>query len=105
MLLRLWEELNPANPLDRRCPYCAEPIGMRALLSGEANVDHIIPYSRSLDDSATNKVVAHRHCNGIKGNRTPFGRWGHEEARWDTIAGRSEGGRGGKKGCSKCKFG
>src|SRR3546814_4762993 len=49
--------------------------------------DLIIPYSRSLDDSASNKVVAHRHCNGIKGNRTPFERWGHEEARWDTIAG------------------
>jgi len=86
MLLRLWEELNPANPLDRRCPYCGEPIGMRALFSGEADIDHIIPYSRSLDDSASNKVVAHRHCNRIKGNRTPFERWGHDEARWDTIA-------------------
>jgi CRISPR-associated endonuclease Csn1 len=86
MLLRLWEDLNPANPLDRRCPYCAEPIGMRALLSGEADIDHIIPYSRSLDDSASNKVVAHRHCNRAKGNRTPFEKWGHDEAQWDTIA-------------------
>lgn len=84
-LLRLWEELNPANPLDRRCPYCAEPIGMRALFSGEADVDHIIPYSRSLDDSSGNKVVAHRHCNRTKGNRTPFERWGHEPDRWDRI--------------------
>ncbi|MCP3736578.1 type II CRISPR RNA-guided endonuclease Cas9 [Sphingomonas sp. RP10(2022)] len=86
-LLKLWEELNPANPLDRRCPYCAEPIGMRALFSGEADIDHIIPYSRSLDDSGGNKVVAHRHCNRIKGNRTPYERWGHDEERWDKIAG------------------
>lgn len=85
-LLKLWEELNPANPLDRRCPYCAEPIGMRALFSGEADVDHIIPYSRSLDDSAGNKVVAHRHCNRAKGNRTPYERWGHDADRWDRIA-------------------
>src|SRR3546814_11731451 len=86
MLLRLWEELNPANPLDRRCPYCAEPIGMRALLSGEANVDHIIPYSRSLDDSASTKGVAHRHCNGTKGKRTQLELWGEEGARWGTVA-------------------
>nr|WP_245942013.1 type II CRISPR RNA-guided endonuclease Cas9 [Sphingomonas gilva] len=86
-LLKLWEELNPANPLDRRCPYCADPIGMRALFSGEADVDHIIPYSRSLDDSAGNKVVAHRRCNRAKGNRTPHERWGHDVDRWDRLAG------------------
>lgn len=85
MLLRMWEELNPANPLDRRCPYCAEPIGMRQLFSGEADIDHIIPYSRSLDDSAGNKVVAHRNCNRAKGNRTPWEKWGGTE-RWDVIA-------------------
>jgi CRISPR-associated endonuclease Csn1 len=85
-LLKLWEELNPGNPLDRRCPYCAEPIGMRALFSGEADIDHIIPYSRSLDDSAGNKVVAHRHCNRTKGNRTPYEKWGPDEESWDKIA-------------------
>ncbi|MBS0502304.1 MAG: type II CRISPR RNA-guided endonuclease Cas9 [Proteobacteria bacterium] len=86
MLLRMWEELNPANPLDRRCPYCGEPIGMRQLFSGEADIDHIIPYSRSLDDSAGNKVVAHRNCNRIKGNRTPYEKWGHDPERWEIIS-------------------
>ena len=86
MLLRMWEELNPANPLDRRCPYCGEPIGIRMLFSGEADIDHIIPYSRSLDDSAGNKVVAHRSCNRVKGNRTPYEKWGHDPDRWDTIS-------------------
>lgn len=86
MLLRLWEELNPSNILDRRCPYCGEPIGMRALFSGEADIDHIIPYSRSLDDSAGNKVIAHRNCNRIKGNRTPYEKWGGDPDRWDVIS-------------------
>lgn len=86
MLLRLWEDLNPANPLDRRCAYCGEPIGIRQLFSGEADVDHIIPYSRSLDDSAGNKVIAHRHCNRLKGNKTPWERWGHDDDRWDIIS-------------------
>lgn len=87
MLLRMWEELNPVNPLDRRCPYCGDPVGMRALFSGEADIDHIIPYSRSLDDSAGNKVVAHRHCNRAKGNRTPYEKWGHDADRWEAISG------------------
>ena len=83
-LLKLWEELNPANPLDRRCPYCGEPIGIRALFT-DTDVDHIIPYSRSLDDSASNKVVVHRACNRAKGNRTPYEKWGHDPDRWDRI--------------------
>lgn len=85
MMLRMWEELNPANPLDRRCPYCGEQIGMRTLFTGEADIDHIIPYSRSLDDSAANKVVSHRQCNRAKGNKTPYEKWGHDEAKWAII--------------------
>jgi CRISPR-associated endonuclease Csn1 len=84
-LLRTWEELNPGNPLDRRCPYCAEMIGAEQLFNGAADIDHIIPYSRSLDDSASNKVVAHRSCNRAKGNRTPHEKWGNDEERWDKI--------------------
>jgi CRISPR-associated endonuclease Csn1 len=85
-LLRAWEELNPANPLDRRCPYCARPIGMRQLFSGDVDIDHIIPYSKSLDDSSGNKLVAHRACNREKANRTPFEKWGNDAARWDLIS-------------------
>ena len=84
-LMKQWEELNPANPLDRRCPYCAEPIGIHALFT-TADVDHIIPYSRCLDDSAGNKVIAHRACNRAKGNRTPYEKWGHDPERWETIS-------------------
>jgi CRISPR-associated endonuclease Csn1 len=86
MMMRMWEDLNPANPLDRRCPYCGEVTGIRQLFSGEADIDHIIPYSQSLDDSAGNKVVAHRQCNRAKGNKTPFERWGHDDARWEIIS-------------------
>lgn len=84
MLLRIWEQLNPANPLDRKCPYCGEGIGIEALMNGSADVDHIIPYSRCLDDSVGNKVVSHNHCNRQKGNKTPWERWG-ETDRWPII--------------------
>lgn len=84
-LLKLWEDLNPNNPLDRCCPFCGRHIGQLALFTEETEIEHIIPYSRSFDDSAANKVIAHRSCNREKGNKTPWEVWGHTE-RWAIIA-------------------
>jgi CRISPR-associated endonuclease Csn1 len=86
-LLKMWEELNPSNAFDRRCPYCAKQIGIQQLFSDATQVDHIIPYSKSLDDSAANKIIAHRACNQQKGNSTPYERWGPhlDPERWDII--------------------
>jgi CRISPR-associated endonuclease Csn1 len=84
-LLKLWEDLNPHNPLDRCCPFCGRHIGQAALFSDETEIEHIIPYSRSFDDGASNKVIAHRSCNREKGNKTPWEAWGHTE-RWAIIA-------------------
>lgn len=84
-LLKLWEDLNPNNPLDRCCPFCGRHIGQVALFTEETEIEHIIPYSRSFDDSAANKVIAHRSCNREKGNKTPWEAWGHTE-RWVIIA-------------------
>lgn len=84
MRLRIWEELNPDNPLDRRCPFCGGVISVEMLMNGAAEIEHIIPYSRCLDDSAANKVMAHRHCNRDKGNMTPWEKWG-ETPRWEII--------------------
>jgi CRISPR-associated endonuclease Csn1 len=54
------------------CVYCGKPISQTQLFGGEADMDHILPYSRCLDDSQMNKVVCHRKCNHDKGNRTPY---------------------------------
>lgn len=61
----LWEEAG------RVCVYCGTGISQAQLVSGEANVDHILPRWRSLDDSYMNKVLSHRSCNEEKGDRTP----------------------------------
>lgn len=76
----LWEELNPQNQLERMCPYSGRQISAAMLLSGEVEIEHIIPYARSLDDSMANKTVCIREANRIKGNRTPW------EAREDFAA-------------------
>jgi CRISPR-associated endonuclease Csn1 len=52
------------------CLYSGQPISALQLLGGEVDIDHILPYSRSLDDSMMNKAVVFRHENAQKGNRT-----------------------------------
>lgn len=59
-------------------------ISIELLMNGSADIDHIIPYSRSLDDSVGNKVISHTSCNRQKGNQTPWERWG-ETDRWPII--------------------
>ena len=88
--LRLWEEL-AADPAARCCPYTGETISMGRLFSPEVEVDHILPFSRTLDNSPSNMTVSLRRANRYKGNRTP------EEAfalspvgyHWDSIVARA----------------
>lgn len=64
---RLWEECN------RTCPYSGKPISFEQLfLTGEVDIEHIIPYSRCLDDSFANKTLCFREWNIRKGDRTPW---------------------------------
>jgi CRISPR-associated endonuclease Csn1 len=66
----LWEELS-ANVADRRCPYSGVQISAQMLFSDQVEIEHILPFSQTLDDSLNNKIVATRQANRIKGNRTP----------------------------------
>lgn len=81
--LRLWEEL---EPLERCCVYSGEPIPFELLFSEEVDVDHILPFSRTWDDSAANKVLCRTAANRDKGNRTPYEAWGRTPAYDDIIA-------------------
>ena len=69
--LILWEELS-FDPADRRCPYSGVQISAAMLLSDQVEIEHILPFSETLDDSLNNKTVALRQANRIKGNRTPW---------------------------------
>ncbi|MCC7175043.1 MAG: type II CRISPR RNA-guided endonuclease Cas9 [Bryobacterales bacterium] len=56
----------------QHCPYTGKGISFRQLFhSGEVQVEHIIPFSRSLDDSFANKTLAYVDVNARKGQRTP----------------------------------
>ncbi|WP_404403417.1 type II CRISPR RNA-guided endonuclease Cas9 [Pelagibacterium halotolerans] len=69
-ILRFWEELG-GDVANRVCVYCGEGIGAARLFSGDVDIDHILPWSQTLDDSRANRILCHRHCNRIKGNRAP----------------------------------
>lgn len=74
--MQLWVELNSKDAAARRCPYTGEQIGIERLLSNEVEIEHILPYSMTLDDSLNNKTVALRRANRDKGNCTPYQAFG-----------------------------
>lgn len=67
----LWEELSD-NVADRRCPYSGVQISAAMLMTEQVEIEHVLPFSETLDDSLNNKTVSMRQANRIKGNRTPW---------------------------------
>lgn len=53
-------------------PYTGKPIHYRDMFDQEYQIDHIMPYSRSFDDSFNNKVLVEAKANQEKGNRLPY---------------------------------
>jgi CRISPR-associated endonuclease Csn1 len=86
--LQLWEELGEGDALDRYCVYSGARLSKAALFSDEIEVDHILPFSRSLHDGIGNKLLCTRQANREKGNRTPFEAFGHSD-RWSEVADRA----------------
>lgn len=83
MLLRLWEDLGPAiGP--RCCPYTGKTISVTMVFDGSCDVDHILPYSRTLDDGFANRTLCLKEANREKSNQTPWEAWGGTD-KWDAI--------------------
>lgn len=77
---KLWEECG------HECPYTGNAIPKEALLSPEVEIEHISPYSRSLDDSYMNKTLCFANENrNIKHNKTPWEAYGHNEDKWGGV--------------------
>ena len=70
MRMRLWEEL-AKNTAERCCPYSGQQISINNLFSDEVEIEHILPRSKTLDDSPSNKTVAFRSWNRKKRNLSP----------------------------------
>jgi CRISPR-associated endonuclease Csn1 len=80
---KLWKELNKDNCNDRRCIYSGEAISISKLFSHEFEIEHILPFSKTLDDSIANKTLAHKSANNFKGNRSPFEAFGENKSNYN----------------------
>lgn len=69
---------------DEQCPYCQKQIGPNELFSGEAEIEHILPYT-GFRQNYMNTVVSCRSCNEDKAKRTPYEAWGSDADRWQRI--------------------
>ena len=80
---RLWEELG----LGHRCIYCGKSIESTELFTKNIEIEHILPYSKTLLDSESNLTLAHASCNAYKAERSPYEAFGSNPSgyNWDEI--------------------
>ena len=67
--LRLWHEQKTNGT--SKCPYTGDTIGWDMVRKDRTEIDHILPLSRTLDDSPANKILVLREPNRDKGSRSP----------------------------------
>ncbi|MBR2905947.1 MAG: type II CRISPR RNA-guided endonuclease Cas9, partial [Lentisphaeria bacterium] len=75
-----------AEECNFQCPYSGKQLNMRTLFDGTVEIEHIIPYSRSFDNSFANKTLCVREYNDKKGNRTPFEAFGGSSEYKEMLA-------------------
>ncbi|MCV6599211.1 MAG: type II CRISPR RNA-guided endonuclease Cas9 [Alphaproteobacteria bacterium] len=88
---KIWKNLGIGKGdkvLDRECPFSGEKISLTELFNGNKfQIEHILPFSITLDDSLNNKVIALITANKFKGNRTPWEAFNESPNgyNWDDI--------------------
>lgn len=74
---RLWEEQGEF------CPYSLKKITLEDIYQYDnVEIDHILPYSRTFDDSYFNKTLVFKSANQEKKQRTPY-EWFGKTEKWN----------------------
>ncbi|MBJ6610900.1 MAG: hypothetical protein JG718_11120 [Candidatus Thiothrix moscowensis] len=80
-----------AQEQDWKCPYCQghNTLSLADVTNGNiTNFEHILPRSLTRVGLKRSEIVlAHRHCNDAKGDRTPWQAWGNGQApeNWKAV--------------------
>lgn len=82
--LKLFEEQQRANGGVALCPYSLKPIGIETLFSPDVEIDHILPYSRTLDDTRANRTLCYRTANREKRRHSPYEAFGRR-TDWNDL--------------------
>ena len=80
--LRLWEEQKSLTNV-LVCPYTGQPLSFTMVVDSRTEIDHVLPFSRTLDNSSANMVVCLASANRYKGDRSPYEAFGHSPAGYD----------------------
>lgn len=68
------------------CPYTGSAISRVMLFSPDVDVEHILPYSRTLDDSYMNKTLCMAAENrSVKHNKTPYEAYSADREEYEGI--------------------
>ena len=78
----LWKEQK------KTCIYSGKTISKTKLYESDLEIDHILPYSKTLDDSYMNKVLVYKQTNQGKGNQTPYEYFSPNTTQWQDILAR-----------------
>lgn len=76
---KLWKQQ------DERCIYSGKIINQSDLFSANCEVDHIMPFSKTANNSFFNKTLCFHSDNQDKGNRTPIDAWSGTQ-KWDNVS-------------------
>ena len=60
------------NETNGHCAYCNKPLNINDIFTDNIQVDHILPISKSFNDSFNNKIISCKKCNDDKKNNTPY---------------------------------
>lgn len=77
---KLWQDQGEC------CLYSGKPIPIGRLFESRyTEIDHIIPYSKSFDNSYSNKVLVLAEENQNKGNCLPYEAFGGDSVKWSRF--------------------
>lgn len=76
---KLWEEQ------EGKCIYSDKIINKNDVLSYKIEVDHILPYSKTHNNSELNKVLVYKEENQNKKDNTPFEWIGNNKEKWELF--------------------
>lgn len=80
------------NEQNGKCMYSGKTIDINRLFEPNyLQIDHILPISKSMNDSYNNKVLVIADENQNKGNKTPFEYFGSDEKKWNEFVVRVQG--------------
>ena len=108
--MRLWTELSK-DLADRKCPYTGEQISLAMLFSNAVEIEHILPFAQTLDDSLNNKTVCRLWslAGCVRLRRHPATDGAHAQGKGQTVCPRRPGtlaaGRQGFPGSSSQRYG